>query len=379
MMDLKNIIDNTKNTKLSYDFNSCQLNFEDKNVQGLTWQDGKDTVDCIQTKNKKQEMLKEMFCLLAKYSSADVINSMARKYGSFFDQNLIKMCSQIGDLIGNYFITCRYNDDLGCKNKNFVKYVLMCDCNNDCNCTQQNINGGSVDGFFDNNVKSVKKVRVCKKHNLPVLANIEDLSQQDFAKLAKQVSQVKNIPIKQVKKNTDNKRVISKISKVFKNLLPKKVQAKIQTEKYQLKDANVQFKADVSKQFVSAVVSDVKKIDGSKMKYKVADKVQNANVNMPFNNVSVKVNDKTASMQNFTVTPNKCDEIKVAEVAKSNVNIPGKNIAVAVQKESKFVDNISIYTKPIKTEFDLDENYDFQLAQQNLEDIEIDSKGSFDF
>jgi hypothetical protein len=30
-------------------------------------------------------MLKEMFCLLAKYSSADVINSMARKYGSFFD------------------------------------------------------------------------------------------------------------------------------------------------------------------------------------------------------------------------------------------------------------------------------------------------------
>ena len=115
------------------------------------------------------------------------------------------------------------------------------------------------------------------------------------------------------------------------------------------------------------------------MKYKVADKVQSANVNMPFNNVSVKVNAKTASMQNFTVTPNKCDEIKVAEVAKSNVNIPGKNIAVAVQKESKFVDNISIYTKPIKTEFDLDENYDFQLAQQNLEDIEIDSKGSFDF
>ena len=122
MMDLKNIIDDTKNTKLSYDFNSCQLNFEDKNVQGLTWQDGKDTVDCIQTKNKKQEMLKEMFCLLAKYSSADVINSRARKYGSFFDQNLIKMCSQIGDLIGNYFITCRYNDDLGCKNKNLIYF-----------------------------------------------------------------------------------------------------------------------------------------------------------------------------------------------------------------------------------------------------------------
>ena len=68
MMDLKNIIDNTKNTKLSYDFNSCQLNFEDKNVQGLTWQDGKDTVDCIQTKNKKDwvKFLTQSFYVFAK-------------------------------------------------------------------------------------------------------------------------------------------------------------------------------------------------------------------------------------------------------------------------------------------------------------------------
>ena len=224
MMDLTSIInDSENNSTMSPEFNSCQLNLQNKDVSDLTWKDEEQSIQKVNQKNARKDMIKQMFLLLSQSDSQSVLDAMIKKYGSFFDNKLRAICLQVGDLIGNYFITCRYNDDLGSKNKSFVKYVLMCDCNQDCDENQSNLNGGSVDGFFDNNVYKVKKIRVCKKHNLPVLQSIDDLTEQDFFALAKQLSQVKNIPVKDVEKGTENKRVISKIVRAFKNIFPKKV------------------------------------------------------------------------------------------------------------------------------------------------------------
>ena len=115
------------------------------------------------------------------------------------------------------------------------------------------------------------------------------------------------------------------------------------------------------------------------MSYRISDKMKHANVNMPVNNVSVSVNNQVKSMKNFTVKPNKIDDVKISNIETSNVNISSKNIAVAVQKQSKFVDNISIYTEPIKTQFDLQKDYTFDLEQQHNNEIQVDTKGSFDF
>lgn len=377
MMDLNNIIDNSVVPKMTDEFNSCELNFQEKNIDDIKIVD---EVSAVNSNVEKQSMVKQMFSLLADYNVVDVINTMARKYGSFFDEKCISLCKKVGDLIGNYLITCKYNDNFGKKNKSFVKYVILCDCDGDDQITEQHCNGGSVDGFFGDAVQKVSKNKMCKKHHLPVLANISDLSQEDFSQLAKKLSQVKNIQQKIVLDGTDKKaNVATKIAKMFKNIVPKKSLAKVSNQQYKLKDANIEVTANIGKKFESAQVKDVEPPKPENMKYKVAKQVQEADVNMPVNSVSVNVNKQAKSMKQFTVTPNKCDKVEVAKNVNSNVNIPGKNIAVAVQKQSKFVDNISIYTKPIKTEFDLEDDYSFDLNNEQAEDIQIDPKGSFDF
>lgn len=381
MMDVKNFFKEDQKFQMNPQFNSCQLNFETKDVSDLNFSN-EDNVCVIEQHDKnckKNNMMKHMFQLMATYDAKEVVSIMKSKYPVLFDQNLQKLCLQIGDLIGNYFVSCRYNDNLGNKNTNFVKYVIMCDCDHDNCCQQEIVNGGGIDGFFDNKKHKITKIRVCKKHNLPILSSIEDLSEQDFAKLAKSVSQIKNIPLKQVEKNTQNKKIISKIARVFKNLKPKNKVAKIDIQSHKISEANTQLKADVSKEQTQVNVQDVKKPTGEKLSYKLSKQFEESNVNLPVNKVAVKVKNKQKTMNSFTITPNKYDDLQLSKQAKTSVNIPGKNITVAVQKESKFVQNISIYTQPVKTQYDLENNYTIDLTNQNTQQLIIDNKSSFDF
>ena len=381
-LNITNLINNESFPKMNCDFNSAELNFQQKHYDDelQSYQDNVSEQKIIK-QTKYQSMLKEMFSLLAQQQNVQsVISAMIKKYGSFFDKNAINVCEKLGDLIGNYFITCKYNDNLGQKNPKLVKYVIMCDCPQE-QIVQENYGDGSVDGFFNQKQNKISKVHICHKHNLPVISSFDDLTEQEFSTLAKEISEIKNIPIKQVKKNTQGKNVVSKIARAFKNISLKKsnIQNKIDTQKYEMKDANIQVKADLSQEFESADIKQVEAPKGEKMSYDLSQEFEQNQVNVPVNTVTINIEEKEQSLPLFTISPQKCKDVSLTNNLKSNVNIPSKNIEIAVQKESKFIDNISIYTKPIKTEFDLSDDYILDVNKCEDDNIQIDLKNSFDF
>lgn len=387
MMDLTNIINDEQKYQMNQQFNTCQLNMEKQDISDIPqYSEQYVNAQQLQEYQNRQNMLKDMFNLLSTNQNPNiVISAMQNKYGSLFDDNCVAICQQLCDLIGNFFITCKYNDNLGNKNQSLVKYVLFCDCPSQESDKQQYIAGGNVDGFFGKDAKVIKssKIKICKKHNLPVLAKIQDLSEQDFSKLAKQVSEIKNIPISTIKKNAQNKKkIVSKIASVFHSITAnnnKKFIAKDDSENFKIKDANVQVKTNLANKFTQANVKDIQAPKGQKMQYTIAKQQQKQIVSLPANSSKFQINKKASLMKQITVKPNKYDDLTLCANVNSNVVIPGKNIQVAVQKQSKFVQNISIYTQPVKTQFDLSNQYSFDINNQQDDNLKIDTTNSFDF
>lgn len=401
-MDVGDLFKEQESFKFDGTFNNSQLNMQPINNNELVDFSNDKSVDIKQIKEKEtyENMLKDLFTLLADTSDASVIlKQLKSKYGSLINQKIVAACMKFIDIIGNYVITCRYNDDLGHKNPTLVKYVLFCDCPQ-CEETLNEMGSGSIDGFFSDSKKvAVSKRKICKKHNLPVLSSVDELNEEDFNALVKRVSQIKNVPLKQASRDTNQKKVLTKIAQVFKNVrVPLK--AKIDNSKYYMKQANTQLKADVSSKFESLTVdqlnqpkqsdfklakefkdcnvSDIQK--PSELKFKI-NKAHKQQVNMPTNNITVDVKDKTANyMKPFTIEPSTYDDLKIAKQDNLDIQIMGRKMDVAVQKQSKYIENIS-FTKaqPIDNEYGIKSDFTFDIPQENKENITIDLKGDFNF
>lgn len=396
-MDLSNFINNEKLQQVKNEFNSANFDFDEVAEQNLVNVVDNKCVDVqkIQKKQQKENMIKDLFSLLANSSDISyIIKQLKTKYGSLVDDKVITCCMKLCDVIGNYLITCRYNDNLGNKNPTLVKYVLFCDCG-DKDCVDNEVGVGSVDGFFQQNKKvAVSKVKMCKKHNLPVLASIDDLTQQDFNQLVKKVAQVNQIQPQQNK----NAKVVTKIARIFNSLRTAK-KVKHDNLKYALKQANTQLTASVSNKMqvvnlsdvavpkqkdftVTANVKDVNLKDVQTPKeVKVNIKKSNKydKVNMPTNNITVNVKQSKKDMDAFTITANKYDDLQLADVKDKNVNIMAKNMNVAVEKQAKYVENICIKTKPVDNGFDMEDDFVFDIENKNNDNIVIDTRSDFNF
>lgn len=396
-MDLSNLINNEKQEQIKNQFNSAELNFEQ--IEGQKLVDVADTnfvnIQQIQQKQQKQKMLKDMFVLLSKSSDISyIIKQLKTKYGNLVTDKVITCCMKLCDVIGNYLITCRYNDDLGNKSPSTVKYVLFCDCG-DNNCIHHEIGAGNIDGFFKENQKVVvPKVKMCKKHNLPVLANIDDLNQNDFNELVKKISQVNN-----VQKTTDKTaNVITKIARVFHDLRTSKKQ-KYNNLQYAVKQANTQLIASVGNKSSSVQVNnlqlpkqkDFKVANNEKhinvndvetnrqVKFNIKNSNKQDNINMPTNNITVNVKKAKKSIDSFTIKPNKYKELSLANIKDNNTTIMAKDMPISVQKQAKYVENICIKTEPVDEGFDMKDEFIFDIDNNKVNDIVIDTKNDFNF
>lgn len=399
-MDVGNLFQDKDVSKITNQFNTSQFNFEDIDKDKIVTITNDNFVDADKIKQEKtnEAMMHDLFTLLAQNDDISVIlKKLKSKYGSLVDEKIVTTCLKLVNIIGNYVITCKYNDNLGKKNPSLIKYVLFCDCPQ---CEEQNVQvgAGSIDGFFkDNKQVTIAKQKFCKKHNLPVLANIDDLKQEDFNQLVKRVSQIKNITIKDASKNTNKRNVLSKIAQVFKNVnAPEYV--KHNNMQYAVKQANTELKANVSKKFQSlsvdglktpqqkdfkisketksCAIKDIEKPQQIKVKQK---KISKQNVNMPINNITVELKQKSASpMNNITISPSKYQDFKVSKSDNKDIKIMGKDMNVAVQKQSKYVENISLKTQPIDKQFNGEQEFVFD-TQPSKDNIVIDMNNSFDF
>lgn len=396
-MDLSNLINNEKTVTVKNEFNSADLNFDNIAEQNLVnIVDNKCVdVDKFQKKQLKQKMIKDLFSLLADSSDVSyIVKQLKTKYGNLVDDKVITCCMKLCDVIGNYLITCRYNDNFGHKSPTTIKYVLYCDCDGQ-NCVENQVGLGSVDGFFAKNKKvAVKKTKICKKHNLPVLASIDDLNQEDFNQLAKKVSQVSTIQPKNDKKAN----VITKIARIFHNLRTAK-KVKHNNLKYAVKQANTQLIASVQNKLDVVNIGDVvlpkqkdftvtankkdinlKDVETNKqVKVNVKKSNKYENVNMPTNNITVNVKDSKKSLDAFTITANKYDQIQLSDVQDNNVNIMAKNMNIDVQKQAKYVQNICIKTKPVDQGFGMKDDFVFNIDDKVDDNIVVDTNNEFNF
>lgn len=385
-MDLSNFINNDSEKSMSSELNTAQFNFQDINpeMQEQVADEIVSTVD-NEAKKTKQNVLRDLSTLLANgYNANETIDSLTKKYGTtVINDSICRIIRKFDNIIGNFVITCKYNDDKGKRNPALIKYCLFCDCqDNEKTIKEQEFDKFGIDGFFsDQGKEKVKKIRICKKHNLPVLSSIDDLTEDEFKKLVEKVAEVKQVDKKELLEKTENKSVIGKIRQIFANLKPKKVEAKIDAESYKMKDANIQASVIVGEEFKNASVSDINKPKLDKVNIAKKENVEEAKVNVPNNRMNVKVGKEVKQVKTFTIKPTKVDNVDVHEANKSiNLKIGGKNINVAVEKESKFIDNISIYTKPIN-DFDMKEDFEIDLdnCNDNFDEKSIETKSDFCF
>lgn len=398
-MDLSNLINNKNQDNFDGQFNSADLNFENVNQSDLVDFGTKTfNVDQFEVKEKRKQMFKDMFGLLATTSdSVAIVRALKRKYGNqLVDQSVVTACIKLSDIIGNYIITCRYNDNLGNKNPQMIKYVMFCDCD-DCEQYQNQLGAGSVDGFFTASKKvKVSKVKMCKKYNLPVLAKLQDLSEQDFKKLVKEVAETKNVSVKENSK----KSVVSRIANVFEKLSSKNNDLKIANNlDYSVKQANVQVVATVSNQFknvevdqmIAPVQDDFDTIQYSNI---VVDNVKNpqqqlftivdqdklsSGVNMPINNISVEVKQRKKSMNPFSVNVMPYDELQLQDNENFCVSVNGRDMQVGVEKEVAKMNKVSLKSQTLDHGVGMKGDFDFVLNDQFSDNITVDTENSFDF
>lgn len=398
-MDLSNFIDNKKQSQFDGQFNSANLNFQNVLEQDLVSLDNKKyfNVDQFEQKKKKNQMYKDMFSLLALTDNAvDIVRALKKKYGNtLIDQSVVAACVKLSDIIGNYVITCKYNDDFGNKNPTFIKYVMFCDCQDDEVCEQQ-IGAGSVDGFFQKSKKvKLAKNKICKKHNLPVLAKLQDLTEQDFKQLAKKVAQVKSITVN----NESKKSVASKISNVFSKIANKNKVKVANNVDYSVKDANVQLVATVSEQIkdacvdqiVTPVQGDFDTVDYSDITvdtlttpkqemFTVVDQQDlNSDVNMPINNICVEVKQQNKSINPFSVNVLPYDQLQLVDNGDVSVCVQTRDMNFDVENKCKKMNNISLKTKTLDHGIGMKDDFDFVLNEDVCDNITVDTQNSFDF
>lgn len=385
-MDLSNFINNDSEKQMSSELNTAQFDFQDipSEMKEEVADEIVNTVD-NESEKTKQNVLRDLFTSLADgYNANETINSLTKKYGTtVINDSICRLIRKFDNVIGNYFITCKYNDNKGKKNPAFIKYCLFCDCpDNEQIIKEKEFEQFGIDGFFnDSGKEKVKKIRICKKHNLPVLSSIDDLTEEEFKKLAEKVAEVKQVDQKEVLEKTENKSVIGKIRQIFANIKPKRVEAKIDSESYKMKDANIKANVVIGDEFKNANVNDVNKPKLDKVNIAKKENIAETKVSVPNNKINVKVGKEVKQIKSFTINPTKVDHVDLHDENKSiNLKLGGKNINVAVEKESKFIDNVSIYTKPIN-DFDMKEDFEIELddCQDNFDEKSIETKGDFCF
>lgn len=364
-MDLSNFIDNKTNKQFQNDFNTQSFDFSD--IQGNKLEQVADQV-VINDYNQEQlkyNIFRELFtCLANGFNAKAALSNIERKFGSsVITDELVTLANKFDALIGNYIITCRYNDNKGKNNPQLVKYCMFCDCpDNEAVVQKTTYDNGNIDGFFnDNGNTTVKTIKICKKHNLPVLSKVSDLTEDEFVELAEKVAQIKNVSKKDLDKTASTKKtVIGKIRSVFAKLKPQKVQAKIDVDSYKMTDANTDATVTVGCEFKNASINDVVKPKMNSIKVSKEENVKSVNVKVPVNNIDVKISKNIQAGKTFSISPTR--------------------VSFDVEKESKMVDNISIYTKPVN-DLDMEEDLTFTLdvSSDNFDSNNIDVKNDFNF
>ena len=100
---------------------------------------------------------------------------------------------------------------------------------------------------------------------------------------------------------------------------------------------------------------------------------------MPTNNITVNVKDSKKSLDAFTITANKYDQIQLSDVQDNNVNIMAKNMNIDVQKQAKYVQNICIKTKPVDQGFGMKDDFVFNIDDKVDDNIVVDTNNEFNF